>query len=111
MREIDQYASSVQLHRRGKMRRIKQDMTVVGVAELCKECPRLIGKLGRHKIVLTRRNKPVGVLINYEDYLHMQSVTERLEDLVLGHEAKKRASRRGRKTLTLDEAKRRVGLH
>jgi hypothetical protein len=50
------------------------------------------------------------VLINYDDYLHMQEVTERLEDLVLGHEAKKRASRRGRKTVSLEEAERRIGL-
>ena len=35
---------------------------------------------------------------------------ERLENLVLGHKAKKRASRRGRKTVSLEEAERRVGL-
>jgi prevent-host-death family protein len=92
------------------MLRMKEGMAVVGVAELRREGPRLIGELRRHKVVLTRRNKPVGVLINYEDYLRMQSMTERLENLVLGHEAKKRASRRGRKVLSLDEAERRVGL-
>lgn len=92
------------------MLRMKEDMTVVGVAELRKEGPRLIGELRRHKVVLTRRNKPVGVLLNYDDYLHMQAVAERLEDLVLGHEAKKRASRRGRKTVSLVEAERRIGI-
>ena len=92
------------------MLQMKEDMAVVGVAELRKEGPRLIEELRRHKVVLTRRNKPVGVLINYDDYLHMQAVTERLEDLVLGHEAKKRASRRARRTVSLDEAERRVGM-
>ena len=92
------------------MLRMKEDMAVVGVAELRKDGPRLIDELHLHKVILTRRNKPVGVLINYDDYLHMQQLAERIEDLVLGHEAKKRALRRGRKTIPLEEAERRLGL-
>lgn len=89
---------------------LKEDMAFVGVAELGKEGARLMGELRRHRVVVTRKNKPVGVLLRYEDYRRMQAVTERLEDLVLGHEAKRRASRRGRKTVSLEEAERRVGL-
>ena len=37
-------------------------------------------------------------------------MAERLENLVLGHKAKKRASRRDRKTISLKEAERRVGI-
>jgi len=88
----------------------KEDLAVVGVAELGKEGERLMGQLRRRRVVVTRRNKPVGVLLKYEDYRRMQAITERLEDLVLGQEAKRRATRRGRKTLSLEEAERRVGL-
>ena len=38
------------------------------------------------------------------------TMAERLENLVLGHKAKKRASRRGRKTVSLKESERRVGI-
>jgi hypothetical protein len=38
------------------------------------------------------------------------TMSERLENLVLGHKAKKRASRRGSKTISLKEAERRVGI-
>lgn len=88
----------------------REDVTVVGVAELGKEGARLVEELRRHRVVVTRKNKPVGVLLRYEDYRRMRVVMERLEDLVLAHEAKRRASRRGRKTIALEEAERRVGL-
>lgn len=88
----------------------KETLAVVGLAELGKEGARLMGELRHRRVVVTRRNKPVGVLLKYEDYRRMQAITERLEDLVLNHEAKRRASRRGRKTVPLREVERRVGL-
>lgn len=39
-----------------------------------------------------------------------KDIAERLEDLVLGHEAKRRASQRGRKTVSLEEAVWRIRL-
>lgn len=89
---------------------LKEDMAVVGITQLGKEGARLMGQLRRRRVVVTQKNKPVGVLLRYEDYRRMQAVTERLENLVLNHEVKRRASRRKRKTITLEEAERRVGL-
>lgn len=89
--------------------RLKEDSTV-GVARLGREGSRLVKQLRRHNVIVTRKQRPVGVIIHYADYLRMRAVTERLEDLVLGHQANKRASRRSRKTVSLEEAERRVGV-
>ena len=59
---------------------------------------------------MTRRNKPIGILVDYDEYERMEEMIDTLEDQLLGLLAKKRASRKGRKTIDLEEAEKRVGL-
>jgi len=92
------------------MIRLEEDTTLIGVAELRKEVPRLIQELRGHKVILTRRNKPIGIIMDYQEYQKMDHIINLLEDLVLGYKAKARSQKKGRRFLSLEEAERRVGL-
>jgi prevent-host-death family protein len=89
---------------------VKEDTTIVGITELRKMIPEILKKIKQEKVVLTRRNKPIGILVDYEEFERMEKMIGAFEDQVLGRLAKERASRKGRKTIDLEEAERKVGL-
>jgi len=89
---------------------LKEDTTIVGITELRKMIPEILKKIKQEKVILTRRNRPIGILVDYEEYERMERMIEALEDQVLGQLAKERASRKDRKTIDLEEAERRVGI-
>lgn len=90
---------------------VDERTTIVGVSELRMEVPKILAELKKNKVVLTKRNKPVGVMVDYEEYTKMERITEALEDMVLGHLAKERAVK-GKKEdyISLKEMERLVGL-
>ncbi len=89
---------------------VKEDTTILGVTEFRKMIPQVLKKMKKEKIILTRRNKPIGILVDYDQYEQMEAIIEAIEDQVLGHLAKERATRRDRKVIDLEEAESRVGL-
>ncbi len=89
---------------------VEEKTTIVGVAELRKVMSDILEKIKSNKVILTRRNKPVGVIVDYEEYKKMEEVIDSLEDYVLGHLAKERAQRKGKKLITLEEAEKKLGL-
>jgi prevent-host-death family protein len=89
---------------------VKEDTTVVGITELRKMIPEILKKIKQEKVILTRRNRPIGILVDYEEYERMEKMIETLEDQVLGQLAKERASRKDKRTIDLEEAEKRVGL-
>ncbi|MCK4644855.1 MAG: type II toxin-antitoxin system Phd/YefM family antitoxin [Candidatus Aminicenantes bacterium] len=89
---------------------MEEKTTIVGVAELRKVMSDILEKIKSNKVILTRRNKPVGVIVDYEEYKKMEEVIDSLEDYVLGHLAKERAQRKGKKLITLEEAEKKLGL-
>ncbi len=84
--------------------------TLVGVAELRKITKEVLEKLKSHKVILTKRNKPVGVLLDYGEFRRIEEIMEALEDYILGTLAKERAQRKGKKVISLEEAERKLGL-
>jgi prevent-host-death family protein len=84
--------------------------TLVGVAELRKITKEVLEKLKSHKVILTKRNKPVGVLLDYEEFRKIEEIMEALEDYILGTLAKERAQRKGKKVISLEETERKLGL-
>jgi prevent-host-death family protein len=84
--------------------------TLVGVAELRKITKEVLEKLKSNKVILTKRNKPVGVLLDYEEFRKIEEIMEALEDYILGTLAKERAQRKGKKVISLEEAERKLGL-
>jgi len=88
---------------------VKENATIVGVAELRKVMKEVLEEMKTNRVILTKRNRPVGVLIGYQEFRQMKELIEDLEDRVLGGEAKERAKRKGRKWVTLEEAEKRLG--
>jgi prevent-host-death family protein len=89
---------------------VEEKTTIVGVAELRKVMSDILEKIKSNKVILTRRNKPVGVIVDYEEYKKMEEIIDSLEDYVLGHLAKERAQRKGKKLITLEEAEKKLVL-
>jgi len=89
---------------------VEEKTTIIGVAELRKVIAEILEKIKSNKVILTRRNKPVGVLVDYDEYKKMEEIIENLEDYILGHLAKERAQRKDKKLITFEEAEKRLGL-
>lgn len=89
---------------------LKEETTLIGIAELRNKASEVLKKIKKGRVVLTKRNKPLGVIIDYEEYEHMQNMLEEVEDFVLGTIARERLSRKEKKSITLDEAEERVGF-
>lgn len=92
------------------MLRIPEETTLVPVTELRRQVPRVLREITRNKVLLTCRNKPVGVVIDYAQYERWERMMEELEDFLLGHLALRRAARRAKRLVPLEEAERRMGL-
>ncbi len=89
---------------------VDEKTTIVGVAELRDHTAEVLKQLKKYKVILTRRNKPVGVLIDYDEYEKISRIEDEFEDLVLDLMAKERSTRKGRKTISLEEAEKKAGL-
>ena len=89
---------------------VEEKSTIVGLAELRKVMRNVLQEMKTHKVILTKRNRPVGVLVDYEEFRRMEGIIGVLEDFVLGNMARERAQRKNRKTLTLEEVERKLGL-
>lgn len=89
---------------------VEEKTTLVGVTELRKVIKEILEKLKSNKVILTKRNKPVGVLVDYEEFREIEEIMEALEDYILGTLAKERAQRKGKKVISLEEAEKRLEL-
>ncbi len=93
-----------------KNQTVEGKTTLVGMAELRKLTKEILEKLKSSRVILTKRNKPVGVILDYEEFQNIEEIIEALEDYILGTLAKERAKRKGKKVVSLEEAEKRLGL-
>lgn len=89
---------------------VKEDTALIGVAELRTKAADVLKEIKKHRVILTKRNRPVGVIIDYDEYEKMEQMLDEVEDIVLGNIARERLERRDKKTITLEDAERKVGL-
>ena len=89
---------------------VDEKATIVGVAELRKVMKTVLENMKTHKVILTKRNRPVGVLVDYKEFRKMEELIGALEDFVLGQLAKERVQRKGRKLVALEEVEKKLGL-
>jgi len=89
---------------------VDEKATIVGVAELRKVMKAVLEEMKTHKVILTKRNRPVGVLVDYKEFRKMEELIGALEDFVLGQLAKERVQRKGRKLVALEEVEKKLGL-
>lgn len=83
---------------------VKKNATIVGVAEIRKVMKEVLEEMKTSRVIPTRRNKPVAVLIDHQEFKRMEELLEALEDSVFGQEATERVKLKGRKWVTLEEA-------
>lgn len=89
---------------------VKKNATIVGVAEIRKVMKEVLEEMKTSRVIPTRRNKPVAVLIDHQEFKRMEELLEALEDSVFGQEATERVKRKGRKWVTLEEAEKKLGI-
>src|SRR4030042_5399524 len=92
------------IHQEHTMVTVKENATIVGVAEIRKVMKEVLEEMKTNRVILTKRNRPVGVLVDYQEFKRMEELLEALEDHVLGKETLERARRKDRKWVTLEEA-------
>lgn len=92
------------------MLKVSENSLLAGVSELRYKIASVLSEAKTSPVILTNRNRPVAVLLDYEEYKRTDSILEALEDLVLGHLAQQRDLRKHKKLVSLEEAQRRVGL-
>ncbi len=69
---------------------VKEDTTLVGISELRTNFAKVMEAVGKHKVLLEKRNKPVAVILPIEKYNKMEELIELIEDINLGYMAKQR---------------------
>ena len=90
---------------------IDEQTALIGLSELRTAAPKLLKFLQTHKVILTKRNKPVGIVIDYDEFKKMEALIELIEDMALGQIALERHKGAKKESyLTHEEMKRRVGL-
>ena len=77
---------------------------LVAVSELRAKVPEILGRVKKETVIVTRNNRPIGVIIDHDKYREMERAFELLEDLVLGTIARKREKEaKGRKLIPHDK--------
>ena len=72
------------------------DAAVAGISELRTDAARLLKGLSRHHIIVTKRNRPVGVILDYQDFENIMATIDELEDALISIISKKRTLKRCR---------------
>ncbi|MEW6607502.1 MAG: type II toxin-antitoxin system Phd/YefM family antitoxin [bacterium] len=88
---------------------IKEETTLVGVSELRTHFNQILNVAKEKNVVLTKRNRPIMAILDYNRYQQMTELIEELEDLSFESLAQQRLNRKDRKTIPLEEAIKRVG--
>lgn len=89
---------------------VEEKTTIVGVAELRKMMKEVLEEIKKNRVVLTKRNKPVGVILDYQEFKKMEELVDAFEGYILGSLAKERALRRDKKVISLEEAEKKLGI-
>jgi len=88
---------------------VKEDTTLVGISELRTNFAKVLEALGKCKVLLERRNKPLAVIVPIEKYAHMEELLELIEDYGLGYLAKERdLNSRHSDYIPLEKAEKRI---
>ncbi|MGM0568503.1 MAG: type II toxin-antitoxin system prevent-host-death family antitoxin [Elusimicrobiota bacterium] len=72
------------------MKTFKKDTTLVGVSELRTKFKQILEKARSHKVVISKRDKELAVLIDIDRYNILENILDELEDYALGYIAAER---------------------
>lgn len=89
---------------------VKEDTTIVGIAELRTKASDVLKEIKKNRVILTKRNRPVGIIVDYDEFERIQKFIDIAEDIILGEIDRERSARRDKNVLTLEESEKKVGL-
>ena len=93
------------------MMTVDERTTLVGISEVRTASTKILQALKKGTVILTKRNRPIGVVLEYDEYQKMERLVEALEDTVLGAMAEEREKQADRsKYLSHAKMKKLVGL-
>lgn len=88
---------------------VKENTTLVGISELRTNFNKVMEAVGKHKVLLERRNKPLAVIVPVEKYNQMEELVGLIEDISLGYLAKERDEKsESSDYIDLEEAEKKV---
>lgn len=88
---------------------VKEDTTLVGISELRTNFYKVLEAIGKSKVLLERRNKPLAVIVPLEKYNRMEELIELIEDMGLGYLANERDEKsKPSDYIDLEEAEKRI---
>jgi prevent-host-death family protein len=89
---------------------ITEELDLISTTELRGNIPKVTKQLNKKSVIVTSRNKPVGVFMNFEKFKALQALEEEYLDYGLLKIAEKRAANPKAKYITLDELEKKLGL-
>ena len=69
---------------------IKDKATIASISELRTKSESILKELKNHRVILARHNKPIAVMLDYQNYEAFEKMIELAEDYVLGSLAHER---------------------
>ncbi len=93
------------------MHTLKENTTLVAFSEFRTHPKAVLKALGHSRVVISKRNQPIAVLIPIERYEEMEEMLDLVEDKVLGQLAHEREQKKKKKAfISLEAAEKKVGL-
>ncbi len=69
---------------------INEKSTIAALSELRTKSEEILKQLSKNKVILQKHNKPVAVMLSYQQYLVLEELLDRIEEYTLGMTALER---------------------
>lgn len=89
---------------------ITDQLDLISTTELRLNIPKVTKRLKKKSVIVTSRNKPVGVFMNFEKFQALEAMQDEYIDYELMKIAEKRAANPKAKYITLEELQKKLGI-
>ena len=69
---------------------INEKSSIAALSELRTKSEEILKQLSKNKVILQKHNKPVAVMLSYQQYAVLEELLDRIEDYTLGMTALER---------------------
>ena len=76
---------------------INEKSTIAALSELRTRSEEILKQLSQNKVILQKHNKPVAVMLSYQQYAALEELLDRVEEYTLGMTALKRDKKTAKK--------------
>lgn len=76
---------------------INEKSSIAALSELRTKSEEILKQLSKNKVILQKHNKPVAVMISYQQYAVLEHLLDRIEDYTLGMTALERDKKTSQK--------------